>query len=195
MRSESDPEQSRRVEAVIASIGRQLPVDPGGSVELREFAFGNLASCVGIVPHRMDESVNIILSLGLLSRRLFLLVVDGYPEEFARVAARLERHDACVRELGPGQFLELDDSPPLRSLGWVGYQITQVEEVGPTAYIPERLRVLSEDFEIVWALSLSNEELRVRKRSGEEALLDAIVQSGRNLISAVGPSEKPPPLE
>lgn len=188
MKFESDTEQRKSIDAVVAFIGNHFPVDPRGSVALREFAFGSLVSCVGIVPHRMDVTVSIILSLGLLSRRLFLLVVDGCVEEFARIAARLERHDACVRELGPGQFLELDDTPTLRLLGWVGYQITQVEDVGPTAYIPERLNALTHEMEIVWVLPLSKEELELRKTSGEEALLDSIVQSGRDLTSALGSS-------
>lgn len=168
---------------VISSMGKQAPVDRALGVEILSFTFhSSLTSKVGVARHIKDPQVAIVFSLGTLSRKVFLMVVDGYASEFAYVVARLEHKDMTENPLRIGSCFEMSDSAVAEKLGWVAFQLLRVEDTGATIGFPQQLTTGVGSFEILWGVPLSRDDLKLSKEKGLEALLDYFISTHRDVV-------------
>lgn len=169
---------------VVSAMGATSPLNRSIAVDCLQIEVSSGCSpVVGIARHSADSGVAVLFSCGRLSKKVFLMLVDGFEFEFARVIARLECHDVGSRELRFGSFVEMRDSFLAESHGWVAYQVTTVEDSGATRGFPTQVSVDGQCLELLWVVPLTEGDLQVRMEGGLNALLEHFIATERDLIS------------
>ena len=183
MNNQAEAEEFR-VASVISAMGKNTPVSRPAGVEVIEFRLRPaLVSKIAIARHAAHPEVAVLFSLGLTNSKVFFMLVDGNEAGFARVLAKLECYDVMEKPLRFGSCFEMNDRDLAKKLGRVAFQILRPEPDGPTTGCPKQLLTASGPTELLWVIPLTEDDLKVSKEKGLEAMLDWFASTERDVVS------------
>ena len=170
--------------AVLSTLGRQAPFDRSIPVRTLEFAFpqSTKASEIVIARHKTDSRIYVVSTLGGISQSLLVSIVDSHPDEVAEALANVEDIDRDKKQLRHGSYVETRDTALARDLGWVAFQLLEMEGTGPTSGYPDQVRVKETPFKCLWAVPLTEDDLEVRKH-GLANLIERFISLERDHLS------------